>query len=76
MNRKTLRIEGFADRLNEAIYASGLDTVEVEKRAQVAHSQMWSYRERGVIPKCDVLARLAITLNVSTDWLLGIAKNR
>lgn len=74
MNRKTIHIEGFADRLNEAIWDSGLDTREVERRACIAHGCMWSYRERGVTPKCDVLMRLAITLNVSCDWLLGVSK--
>ena len=73
-NHKTLHIEGFADRLNEAIWDTGLDTREIERRAMVAHNNMWSYRERGVTPKCDVLIRLAITLDVSVDWLLGISK--
>lgn len=74
MNRKTVRIRGFADRLNRAIWNSGLDTREIERRANVSHGCMWSYRERGVTPKCDVLVRLAVTLNVSTDYLLGLKK--
>lgn len=74
MNKKTVRIRGFSDRLNRAIWSSNLDTREIERRANVTHSCMWSYRERGVIPKCDVLVRLALTLHVSTDYLLGIER--
>ena len=70
--RKSVRIEGFNDRLNEAVYKSKLDMSEIAKRSHISRTALQKYRYYGVTPKCDILARLAITLNVSTDWLLGL----
>ena len=74
--RKIVRIEGFNDRLNEAVYKSNLDMSEIAKRSQISRTALQKYRYYGVTPKCDILARLAITLNVSTDWLLGLSKEK
>ena len=74
--RKTVRIAGFTDRLNEAVYKSNMDMSEIAKRSQISRQALQQYRIYGVTPKCDALARLAITLNVSTDWLLGLVEQK
>ena len=65
-------IDGFSERLNKALYECGMDLTEVSKKSGVTRSLIWAYRFQGVIPNSYRLARLAVTLNVSTDWLLGI----
>lgn len=69
---KVVAIEGFRDRLEQAIFDSGLSLNEICTRAQIGRNNLWSYRWAGVTPSCDKLRKLAITLNVSTDWLLGL----
>jgi transcriptional regulator with XRE-family HTH domain len=38
--------------------------------------QSISRYENGRVPDPDLLARLAIALNVSTDWLLGLSEDK
>lgn len=70
---KIASVKGFTERLNKAIWDSNKDLTLISKQSGVSRSLLWSY-QNGILPKCDNLAKLAITLNVSTDWLLGIDK--
>lgn len=70
--RQSIRIEGFAERLNEAIWASDLDVSEICRRTGISRSCMWSYRYTATMPPSGNLAKIAVVLKVSTDWLLGI----
>lgn len=72
--RQSIRIEGFAERLNEAIWASDMDISEICRRAGISRSCMWSYRYTATMPPSGNLARLAVVLNVSADYLLGIER--
>lgn len=72
-SRRTANIEGFTERFNQAIWESDKDIAVISKMTNISRSVIWSY-QNGVLPKCDNLARLAIVLNVSADWLLGIKK--
>lgn len=69
--RRKANVEGFTDRLKQAIWDSDTDIVVISKQTGISRSVIWSY-QNGVLPKCDNLAKLAICLNVSADWLLGI----
>lgn len=69
--RRTVNIEGFTDRFNKAIWESDMDLSLISKQSRVARKTIWSY-QHGAIPKADNLARLAVVLHVSTDWLLGL----
>lgn len=69
-------IFGFSDRLNEAIWKSDMDLSEICVRSKVSRSCLWSYRYTGIQPPAWALARLAVTLGVSTDWLLGIERKQ
>lgn len=68
------QVDGLRDRLEEAIFASGMDLTEISKRSGISRTLIWSYRFDGKQPSCYSLVRLAKTLNVSTDWLLGMEK--
>ncbi len=72
-SRRTANIEGFTERFNQAIWESDKDLSQISKQTNISRSCLWSY-QNGILPKCDNLARLAIVLNVSADWLLGIKK--
>lgn len=72
--RKQIHIEGFAERLNKAIWASDMDISEICRRTGISRSCMWSYRYTATMPPSGNLARIAVVLGVSTDWLLGIGR--
>lgn len=70
--RATQIIDGLSDRLEQAIIDSELTLAEICRRAKISRAQLWNYRYYKVTPSALVLARLAVTLRVTTDWLLGI----
>ena len=72
--RNHIRIEGFAERLNEAIWESGMSDTEICHKTGISRSCLWSYRYTATMPPSGTLARMAVVLNVSTDWLLGIRR--
>ena len=71
--RRVASLEGFTERLNQAIWDSDKDITLICKQSQISRTNLYDYRN-GILPKIDNLARLALTLNVSADWLLGIKK--
>ena len=70
--RKIERLDGFQDRLIEAINNSNLDMAEISRRTGIAKTTLRSYRDEGIQPRALAIAKLAIVLNVSADYLLGI----
>lgn len=70
--KKIYRVDGLRDRLEDAIFSSGMDINEISRKSGVSRALLWAYRFDGKQPSCYSLMRLAKTLNVSTDWLLGI----
>ena len=71
--RRISYLEGFTERFNQAVWDSNKDISLISKQTHISRSVIWSY-QNGVLPKCDNLARLAVVLNVSADYLLGIEK--
>lgn len=69
-------VHGFTWRLEQAIWGCGMDLSEISRRSGVSRSLIWSYRFEGIMPNGYNLARLAGTMNVSSDWLLGLSKQR
>ena len=65
-------MHGLTERLEQSIQESGLTLNEVCTRAQVSRHMLWQYRYYRVTPSALALARLAVALGVTTDWLLGI----
>ena len=70
--KTSYRVDGFDRRLKTAIAESNLTVTEVQRKSGVSRSNMWNYIFDGVNPSIYTLKRLAITLNVSADYLLGI----
>lgn len=71
--RRKVKVRGFTERLNDAIWKSDLDIKEISRRTGITRCNIWNY-QNGITPKLDNLVALAVVLNVSTDWLLGISK--
>lgn len=65
-------VKGLNQRLRQAVADSNLTMTEIEKKSGVSRGMMWSYLVAGNNPSVWSLARLAETLNVSSDWLLGL----
>ncbi len=74
--RDTVIVQGLNDKLNKAIYDSDLSLNEICERAKISRHQLWEYRYYAVTPSALVLARLAVVLNISTDYLLGISTKK
>lgn len=70
--RKITRLEGLQSRIGEAMANSNLDMREISRRSGISLASLYSYRDEGVQPKAFAIAKLAIVLHVSSDWLLGI----
>lgn len=74
--REAQRIVGLNKKIEDAIWESGLSLNEICERAKISRHMLWQYRFDMITPSAMVLARLALTLNVSTDYLLGISKRK
>ena len=73
--RKDKFIQGFDERLLEAISKTGLTQREIEKRCGMqGKSNLYRYTVEHKMPCAYTIVRMATVLNVSTDWLLGIEK--
>lgn len=71
--RKDKYIQGFGDRLLEAIEKKGLTQTEVARRMGLTgRSAIYKYTVCNQMPSCHMLSKMAVVLGVSTDWLLGI----
>lgn len=66
------RLDGFQDRLGKAINKSHLDMAEISRRTGISKASLFGYRDEGIQPRAMAIAKLAIVLNVSSDYLLGI----
>lgn len=70
--KTSFKVEGLDRRLKTAIANSNLTVTDVQRKSGVSRSTMWGYMFGGVNPSVYTLKRLAITLKVSTDYLLGL----
>lgn len=63
----------FWDRLNAAIGKKDMSITDICKVAGINRTNLTHY-QNGTLPSLKVLVKLALTLNVSTDWLLGLER--
>jgi len=67
-----LRMRGFEKRLEKAVLSSGMTVTLICKRADITRTQLWEYLYNMRKPSIETLAKLAVALDVSADWLLGL----
>jgi len=66
-------VQGLHEKLETAINESPLNLSQICERAKISRHMLWQYRYDMITPSALVLARLAVVLNISTDYLLGIS---
>jgi len=66
-------VQGLHEKLERAINECPLTLTEICNRAKISRHMLWQYRYDMITPSALVLARLAVVLNISTDYLLGIS---
>lgn len=69
--KTTVKIEGFAERLDQAIEASGLSKKEIARRMKMDYKVLMPY---GWQMGSGALARFCSVTGVSADWMLGLRK--
>ena len=70
MKKRARRLIGFSDRLERAIYASGLTCNEIAERVGCNRKAIYSYRDNESNPDVFTVAKLCCVLGVSADYLL------
>jgi transcriptional regulator with XRE-family HTH domain len=68
INRFTM---GFSERIKQERTRKGLSQSELALSVGVHYTQIGRYENKGATPAADVLARLANTLEVSSDFLMN-----
>lgn len=63
------------DRLRDARLKADFTQDELAERLGLGQSQMNKYETGKSDPSAEIMTRLASELNVSVDWLLGIARD-
>ena len=69
-NIRHKRLEGFSERLRQAIYDSGMTCIEISRRIERERKSIYGYMRGDVQPDAYTMARLCTVLNVSADYLL------
>ena len=72
--KRNYLVEGFPERLKQAIEDSGLSHVDILRRTGISKSTFYCYLDGSVSPQGLHIARLATCLHVSSDFLLGISE--
>lgn len=72
-NNATITYPKFAERLNHAMCMRDYNNLKLSQSIYVAPSTISAYRNGTRHPNFDVLRSIALTLNVSTDYLLGLS---
>lgn len=61
----------FSERLKKARLEKGLSKSELATKIGVHYSQIGRYEEKGALPSADVMAKIANTLEVTSDFLMN-----
>lgn len=59
-------------RINELRSALGWSQVELVRRLNISKQTVSNWENENIQPSIDMLVRLAMLFNVSTDYLLGL----
>ena len=69
-------VDGLSTRLRQAVADSYMSLEEIKVKTGISRSCLWYYLINEKNPSVYSLTQLAKTLNVSTDWLLGLKEDR
>lgn len=72
--RHNRKVEGLTERLNSAVYASGLTPGEIQKRAGVKRNTYYDHLSGQPMSELFI-AKYCTALGISADWLLGLRKD-
>ncbi len=61
----------FSQRLKKTRLEKGLSKSELAAQVGVHFSQIGRYEEKGALPSADVMAKMANTLEVTSDYLMN-----
>ncbi|MCQ2498680.1 MAG: helix-turn-helix transcriptional regulator [Lachnospiraceae bacterium] len=67
-------IEGLPDRLRTSRNNLGLSQREIAKRIGISYTTIGAYELGTRIPSPQILCKLALIYNVTTDYLLGLER--
>ena len=69
-NIRHKKLEGFSERLRQAIFDSGMNCVEISRNIDRERKSIYGYMHGDVQPDAYTIAKLCVVLNVSADYLL------
>ncbi|MGM9613978.1 MAG: helix-turn-helix domain-containing protein [Oscillospiraceae bacterium] len=61
-----------SQRIREARIANHMSQVELAKKLGVSKQSLSNWENDNIQPSVEMLTRMAVQLNVSTDYLLGL----
>lgn len=69
---KEYHVTGLRDRLEQAIWDSGMGLSEICQKAEISRTMLWGYRFDGITPNARAIYGLCKALGISADYLLGL----
>ena len=66
-------IEYFGDKLKTLRKSKKLTQAELADRLKISKSSVTSYEQGRIYPSLEIFSKICETLNVSSDYLLGIS---
>lgn len=71
---KGIYIEGFWERLEEAVRLSGLTKTEIARRIGCDRKSLYELAGRHRMLQSGYMAKFCVVTKISSDWLLGLKK--
>lgn len=71
---KGIYIEGFWERLEEAVRESGLTKTEIARRIGCDRKSLYELSGAHRMPHAGYMAKFCAVTKVSADWLLGLKR--
>lgn len=67
-------IQGFNERMQQAVNNSNLPTTEIARKCGIDRKVIYRSCYDFYMPNSSNLAKICVVLNVSADWLLGLKR--
>lgn len=66
----------FSKRLKQARFAAGMTQAQLGGMCKLSSTSIAAYENGQKVPRITTAAKLALVLNVSLDWLMGLDDNK